>query len=319
MHVGRVEREGHDNHNFEAFTIVEIILHPNYEWDEGWENFDAALLVLGSKSTSKAPIELRTDEDCFEQLGCGFGTALGWGQTDRDDEDSRSDNLQEVKVLLKSRRKCRDQYGQKLSGIDFITEAMVCAGGFGKDACKADSGGPLIVAGKLAGIISWGDACGTMRPGVYTSVAAISTWIIDQLDAIERVSTAQCNFLSLFLSNDLEILPLTVEGFHLPNLCFHMINAIGHVMFLRTALALAFWKLLLMVHVSSSHLGFILFQISRCCPSLNTSCFLRLEKALMSAISCEDLGCIECISHCNGGLFMCRKLQVSMKGFCRRR
>lgn len=188
VHVGRIRREGVENGTFEVFTVVEIIVHPNYEWDEGWENFDAALLVLDHKSVSKTPIELRIDEDCFENPGGGFGTALGWGHTILRDRNSHSDVLQAVRLLPTSRRTCRARYGTKDSGNEFITEAMVCAGGFGKDACKADSGGPLIVAGKLAGIISWGDGCGTRRPGVYTSVAAISRWIINHLDAIERVS-----------------------------------------------------------------------------------------------------------------------------------
>ena len=51
---------------------------------------------------------------------------------------------------------------------------MICAGVYegGKDSCTLDSGGPLAVEGKLAGIISWGKGCGNAGyPGVYTNVA----------------------------------------------------------------------------------------------------------------------------------------------------
>jgi trypsin len=43
------------------------------------------------------------------------------------------------------------------------------------DSCNSDSGGPLIVGDKLAGIISWGKGCGRPGyPGVYTRVASFT-------------------------------------------------------------------------------------------------------------------------------------------------
>lgn len=71
--------------------------------------------------------------------------------------------------------KCKAAYFE-----DTITDRMFCAGyeNGGHDACIGDSGGPLIVHGKLFGIISWGTKCAEKnRPGVYTYIPSVKRWI----------------------------------------------------------------------------------------------------------------------------------------------
>lgn len=180
--VNRYMRNGGNEH--EALQTVETRIHPNYESEGTWKNYDIALLVLDKKSKIK-PAKLATNENCFEGSNCAFGIAIGWGYTVAGDDDSFSDELREVRVPLASRSTCSATYKSlTVKGKSDITEAMVCAGEKGKDACKADSGGPLLVSGKVAGIVSWGYGCGTEVPGVYGSVPKVHGWIKEQLDDI---------------------------------------------------------------------------------------------------------------------------------------
>lgn len=63
------------------------------------------------------------------------------------------------------------------------SNGKICAGdynsvGLTKDSCHGDSGGGLVVNGRLAGIVSSGKKCGLPDyPGVYTEIAYFRDWI----------------------------------------------------------------------------------------------------------------------------------------------
>lgn len=182
--VNRYARDGGDDH--ESFKTIETRIHPDYKNEDAWQNYDMALLVLDKKSKIE-PAELATDEKCFEGAGCAFGAVIGWGFTKAGDDTSFADELNEVKVPLVSRSDCNAAFESlKARGRKDITNAMVCAGEKGKDACRADSGGPLIVNDKVAGIVSWGYKCGSEVPGVYASVPKLKGWIEEQLEDIAK-------------------------------------------------------------------------------------------------------------------------------------
>ena len=78
-----------------------------------------------------------------------------------------------------------------------INENQYCAGyrTGGVDACKGDSGGPLIQLDfnnrpRLAGIVSWGDGCGKAgKPSVYTKVQPYRSWIIESAEILSGKRT----------------------------------------------------------------------------------------------------------------------------------
>lgn len=101
-------------------------------------------------------------------------TVLGWGDTTGNGDYSPV--LRQVTVPVTTDAACRSAYPGGTWG-SYIAADMVCAGlrQGGKDACSADSGGPLLIGGRLAGIVSWGDGCALPRkPGVYTRVSAFA-------------------------------------------------------------------------------------------------------------------------------------------------
>lgn len=70
-----------------------------------------------------------------------------------------------------------------------LGDKQLCAGGvFSEDACRGDSGGPLMKKRpegiwESVGVVSFGYGCGRDGwPGVYTSVANYVDWIKNTLE-----------------------------------------------------------------------------------------------------------------------------------------
>ncbi|XP_037669861.1 prostasin [Choloepus didactylus] len=169
----------------EVRTLAQVITHNSYR-QEGSEG-DIALLRLSSPITFSRtirPICLPAANASFPNgLQC---TVTGWGHVAPSVSLQAPRPLQQLEVPLISRDTCNCLYNinAKPEEPHFIQPDMVCAGYVqgGKDACQGDSGGPLScpVGGLwyLAGIVSWGDACGAPnRPGVYTLTSSYASWI----------------------------------------------------------------------------------------------------------------------------------------------
>jgi len=90
--------------------------------------------------------------------------------------------LREVKVPIVDNNICSNQL-LKL-GDTLFPDLQLCAGypEGGRDACHADSGGPLFIQAPngpiLVGIVSWGNGCAQPNsPGVYTRISKVKDWI----------------------------------------------------------------------------------------------------------------------------------------------
>ncbi|XP_066131885.1 prostasin [Saccopteryx bilineata] len=166
-------------------TVAQVIPHPGYR-QEGSQG-DIALIRLHSPVTLSRNIR----PVCLPAANASFPNGLqcsvtGWGHVASSVSLQAPRPLQQLEVPLISRETCNCLYNidAKPSEPHSIQQDMVCAGYVegGKDACQGDSGGPLScpVGGLwyLAGIVSWGDACGAPnRPGVYTLTSSYASWI----------------------------------------------------------------------------------------------------------------------------------------------
>ncbi|KAB1263148.1 Prostasin [Camelus dromedarius] len=181
------------NSQVEVRTVAQVISHPSY-LQEGSEG-DIALLQLSSPVTFSRyirPICLPAANASFPNgLQC---TVTGWGHVAPSVSLQAPRPLQKLEVPLISRETCNCLYNidAKPNEPHVIQQDMVCAGyvNGGKDACQGDSGGPLScpVEGLwyLAGIVSWGDACGAPnRPGVYTLTSSYASWIHHQVAELQ--------------------------------------------------------------------------------------------------------------------------------------
>mgnify|MGYP006272143883 CR=1 FL=1 len=95
-------------------------------------------------------------------------------------------------------------------GSDFEPDSMLCAGGQSAigwvDACKGDSGGPLIttIAGvrTLVGMVSWGKGCAEGTPGVYTNLASSMPRTLGVFPTFIPVAHGEVHAVTVVVSGD---------------------------------------------------------------------------------------------------------------------
>jgi len=182
----RIVQTGRYNWNYnngvDGFNVLQTHIHPYFNMRNGFDH-DIALVKLSGKS-SQMPVELRGEN---ENKNGETVTVVGWGKTS--EYGNPSPELLEANVKTISTNDCKKFYGP------YITDAMVCAYGYGKDACQGDSGGPALVkdvAGtKQIGIISWGVGCGE-NPGVYTNLFTPSVMNFINEKICQQLSPESC-------------------------------------------------------------------------------------------------------------------------------
>ena len=144
-------------------AIADIRIHPDFRVslfgsDLAFHN-DVAILVLA------APVNLPTVD-----IGAPHGnsaTVVGWGITSEADDSNTV--LRSATVPLAPDTTCAAAYGG-----EFDSREALCAGSPAADTANFDSGGPLLMDGKLAGISSWAKGAAEPGfPGVYARVAEL--------------------------------------------------------------------------------------------------------------------------------------------------
>ena len=149
----------------ETIWIEDEFEHPEY--DNESLDFDVALVKLRNASTIQpATLDMKNLVDEYEH-GDDDLWVMGFGLTDENNSSSTSEHLQHVDVSFIDFKICNTNYRETL------TESMMCAAEFSKDACNGDSGGALFDAihGLIVGIVSSGHKCNQERfPGIYSKV-----------------------------------------------------------------------------------------------------------------------------------------------------
>ncbi|XP_029342578.1 venom protease [Acyrthosiphon pisum] len=157
------------------YRVTSIKLHPDY--DHATHANDIAIVRLNKPTIYNSfirPICLpKTNMEVYNRNA----VVAGWGQTVYGSQVSNV--LQEVTIPIWEHNQCVSAFSQ------LISKTNLCAASYegGKDSCKGDSGGPLLVQrhdGKWTnvGVVSWGISCGEVGyPGVYTKVTSYLKWI----------------------------------------------------------------------------------------------------------------------------------------------
>ncbi|CAG4931532.1 unnamed protein product [Parnassius apollo] len=174
---------------YQEIAVSERLAHPAYQGPPIVRN-DIGLLRLSKPVNLRVknagviclPVtkQLRERRLDTEQL-----TVAGWGVTENHTESSV---LLKVNLPVLSGEMCKAYHSRKTT--EDTTKNILCAGVLGKDSCKGDSGGPLMLEGDYNneskfiqyGIVSYGlRQCGSDFPGVYTNVSWFMKWILDTI------------------------------------------------------------------------------------------------------------------------------------------
>ncbi|WP_137813683.1 S1 family peptidase [Gandjariella thermophila] len=143
--------------------VTRIWVHPRFT--AATQGFDVAVLTLADALPYRT-LPLVAAGDTASYRPGTMATVLGWGRTG--ENEPQSSRLRSVTVPIVADADCAR------AEPDFKSPAMVCAGDprGGRDACLGDSGGPMVVDGRLVGLVSWGEGCGRPgKPGVYARLA----------------------------------------------------------------------------------------------------------------------------------------------------
>ncbi|XP_014216184.1 trypsin-1 [Copidosoma floridanum] len=162
--------------------VEKIISHEQF-WQNSLGNgyYDVAVVKVHEPfvfDDSRQPADLYKSNETI--LSGTVAVISGWGYT----EEELPVQLMSVGLPVISKDICDDAYKQEQGGIG---EGQICAGLYGvgrKDTCGGDSGGPLTIDGRVAGVVSYGaQDCGDpMLPGVYSEISFFFEWINEHVE-----------------------------------------------------------------------------------------------------------------------------------------
>ncbi|XP_076647196.1 chymotrypsin-2-like [Halictus rubicundus] len=159
---------------YSIHSAENIYYHDKYNASDSWVN-DIALIKVKPRFVKSALISfvpLPTPSEVIKANDEGIVSGFGRLAYDGD----RTNLLHWVNITVASHEYCRDTY--KDSQNIYTTHLCAYDPTAIRGHCKGDSGGPLMVHGKLAGLVSWSYHCAdTVYPSVYTRVASYIDWI----------------------------------------------------------------------------------------------------------------------------------------------
>lgn len=168
-----------EGYNYDVLAVQRVTTHPSHRPGPGSRHDVAVIEFREAVDTVAAYPDFEPMPLCdypFADSDTGRrGTVAGMGQTYYG--GPKSEQLLEVDVNYVRNADCAAKMATRSMTV---TGDMLCFGGASdrKDSCGGDSGGPLLVDGCLAGVVSWGYKCAEPGyPGVYTSIWHHLDWI----------------------------------------------------------------------------------------------------------------------------------------------
>jgi len=168
------------NPNLQIRQVTKVVLHPDYAYSF---DYDIAVLHLISDMNLNDNVATVRLPLPFDGLASSKCKAHGWGLTNIGNSDRTGQDiiLQNARYRVINYWVCNlIWFGRTLRFL--VNSRELCIFDQATQNCFGDSGGPLTCNGRVAGVVSWGDArCRPNTPGVYTRVAIYNSWIRREL------------------------------------------------------------------------------------------------------------------------------------------
>ncbi|MET9495786.1 trypsin-like serine protease [Streptomyces sp. NPDC006552] len=154
--------------------------HPGYDADT--VHSDIAVLTL-DRPLQQQWLKLTQSNDTASYKGGTSATVYGWGLTSGADGADLSATLRKATLPMVADSTCDSALRTVLGEDAFVEGSMFCAGtpATGTDEgtqspCNGDSGGPVVVGGRVVGIVSWGVA-GCTAKGAYPVFTKVAPYV----------------------------------------------------------------------------------------------------------------------------------------------
>ncbi|MEV6653039.1 trypsin-like serine protease [Streptomyces sp. NPDC051219] len=181
-----------------AAAVKRVWINPGYNDDT--LKGDVAVLTLDRPLPFKT-LSTVTPTDTASYTAGTNATVYGWGRTTGTPGSGITETLQKATLPIQADSACPGFAG----GQDFFVPGqMLCAGNpaSGADAgtvspCNGDSGGPLIVNGRIAGVVSWG-AVDCVEKGARSVYAKMSAFSVPVTRVLNDANLTDDNKADLF-------------------------------------------------------------------------------------------------------------------------
>ncbi|KAJ8967340.1 hypothetical protein NQ317_017902, partial [Molorchus minor] len=159
----------------QVIDVREIHIHP--EFHRLTIDYDYGLMGLAQPISVQTASPVAMPEPQAPVPTGAIAVITGWGSLSPD--GVYPETLQLVELPVVDHQLC-----DRLHWTNYeITDRMFCTGDLingGRDPCQGDTGGPVLVEGRLVGLVSWGYGCAdAQRPSVNSRVSAVLGWIYD--------------------------------------------------------------------------------------------------------------------------------------------
>lgn len=188
-------------------TVRVAAVTPNPAYQRKSAINDIAILTLAQPVTDVPTLTPLSPQEAAAYLTPGAPLQVaGWGNVLTDGRQFPA-QFRVGNIVLFPDSSCGGGASFVLNGVKFLgfgprdadVATMLCASGVTAsgqriDSCQGDSGGPVVAgtggAARLIGIVSWGEACASDYPGVYTRVTAEYNFLAQNGAATAKPPTA---------------------------------------------------------------------------------------------------------------------------------